>query len=71
MAVAKVKGRLKGKQPKLSKTQRKHRLTLHDAGGHTQAQLAELFQVSRTKSTASSNGAPPEARQGLTAKNVT
>jgi DNA invertase Pin-like site-specific DNA recombinase len=45
MAVAKAKGRLKGKQPKLSKTQRKHLLTLHDAGEHTQA---ELFRVSRT-----------------------
>ena len=45
MAVAKAKGRLKGKQPKLSKAQRKHLVTLHDAGGHTQA---ELFRVSRT-----------------------
>jgi DNA invertase Pin-like site-specific DNA recombinase len=48
MAVAKAKGRLKGKQPKLSKTQRKYLLTLHDAGEHTQAELAELFNVSRT-----------------------
>ncbi|MFF1251487.1 recombinase family protein [Pseudarthrobacter sp. NPDC058329] len=31
MAAAKAKGRLKGKQPKLSQTQRKHLLTLHDA----------------------------------------
>jgi len=48
MAVAKAKGRLKGKPPKLSKTQRKYLLTLHDAGEHTQAELAELFSVSRT-----------------------
>lgn len=48
MAVAKAKGRLKSKQPKLSKTQRKHLLTLRDAGEHTQAELAELFRVSRT-----------------------
>nr|WP_285241984.1 recombinase family protein [Pseudarthrobacter sp. fls2-241-R2A-127] len=48
MAVARAKGRLKGKQPKLSKTQRKHLFTLHDAGEHTQAELAELFGVSRT-----------------------
>jgi DNA invertase Pin-like site-specific DNA recombinase len=46
MAVAKAKGRLK--EPKLSKTQRKHLLKLHDAGEHTQAELAELFGVSRT-----------------------
>jgi DNA invertase Pin-like site-specific DNA recombinase len=45
---SKGKGRLKGRQPKLSKTQRKHLLTLHDAGEHTQAELAELFRVSRT-----------------------
>ena len=48
MPVAKAKGRLKGKQPKLSKTKRKHLLTLHDAGEHTLAELAELFRVSRT-----------------------
>ncbi|AOY74394.1 recombinase (plasmid) [Arthrobacter sp. ZXY-2] len=48
MAVAKAKGRLKGKQPKLSNSQRKHLLKLHDAGEHTQAELAELFGVSRT-----------------------
>jgi DNA invertase Pin-like site-specific DNA recombinase len=48
MAVAKAKGRLKGKRPKLSKTQRKHLLTLHDAAEYTQAELAELFGVSRT-----------------------
>jgi DNA invertase Pin-like site-specific DNA recombinase len=48
MAVARAKGRLKGKQPKLSNTQRKHLLKLHDAGEHTQAELAELFGVSRT-----------------------
>lgn len=45
MAVAKAKGRLRGKQPKLSTCQRKHLLTLHAAGTHTQA---ELFNVSRT-----------------------
>jgi DNA invertase Pin-like site-specific DNA recombinase len=48
MAVAKAKGRLKGKQPKLSAPQRKLLLQLHDAGEHTQAELAELFRVSRT-----------------------
>lgn len=48
MAVAKARGRLKGKQPKLTKSQRQHLLQLHEAGEHTQAELAELFQVSRT-----------------------
>ncbi|WP_455834446.1 helix-turn-helix domain-containing protein [Pseudarthrobacter siccitolerans] len=35
------------KQPKLSKMQRSHLLKLHDAGEYTQAELAELFEVSR------------------------
>lgn len=48
MAVARAKGRLRGKQPKLSASQRRHLLTLHRAGEHTQAELAELFSVSRT-----------------------
>ncbi len=47
MAVAKARGRLRGKQPKLSSAQRRHLLTLHEAGEHTQAELAELFNVSR------------------------
>lgn len=48
MAIAKAKGRLRGKKPKLSTTQQRHLLTLHRAGEHTQAELAELFNVSRT-----------------------
>lgn len=45
LAVAKAKGRLKGEQPKLSKTRRKHLLTLHDVGEHTQPELAELSRT--------------------------
>ena len=48
MAIARSKGKLKGKKPKLSPSQRKHLMTLHTAGEHTQAELAELFNVSRT-----------------------
>lgn len=48
MAVARAKGRLRGKQPKLSVSQRRHLLELHDAGNHKQEELAELFSVSRT-----------------------
>lgn len=47
MAVARAKGRLKGKPPKLSKTQRAHLLELHDGGRYTQSEIAELFSVSR------------------------
>ncbi len=57
MAVARAKGRLKGKQPKLSTSQRKHLLKLHEAGEHTQAELAELFVCHGPPSTASSNDA--------------
>lgn len=47
MAIAKSKGRLRGKQPKLSPSKRKHLLATHAAGTHTQSELAELFDVSR------------------------
>ena len=48
MAVARAGGRLRGKQPNLSAVQRKHLLSLYDAGEHTQAELPELISVSRT-----------------------
>lgn len=47
MAVAKARGRLKGRQPKLSKPQQVHLRKLHEAGEHTVGELAELFSVSR------------------------
>jgi DNA invertase Pin-like site-specific DNA recombinase len=60
MAVAKAKGRLKGKQPRLSKTQRKHLLTLHDAGEHTQADWRSCSGYPGPWCAANSNGAPTE-----------
>lgn len=48
MASAKAKGRLRGKQPKLSEHQRKHLLGLVDAGEYTRSEIAELMNVSRT-----------------------
>jgi DNA-binding MarR family transcriptional regulator len=48
MKVAKAKGRLRGKQPKLKPNQAKHLLELHDPGNYTQAELAELFGVGRS-----------------------
>lgn len=47
MAVAKAKGKLKGKPPKMSRTQRAHLYELLDRRTFTQAELAELFSVSR------------------------
>ena len=47
MAVARAKGRLKGKQPKLSKAQRTLLFELQDSGDYTQTEIGELFSVSR------------------------
>ncbi len=48
MKVAKAKGRLRGKQPKLKPAQEKHLVELWRAGKHTSAELAELFSVARS-----------------------
>ena len=47
MAVAKAKGRLRGKKPKLSPHQEAH-LVEHRAGRHTTTELAELFNIARS-----------------------
>ncbi|MCX4403989.1 recombinase family protein [Streptomyces sp. NBC_01764] len=47
MAVAKAKGKLRGKQPKLTTRQQAHLVKEHRSGEHTIADLAELFSVSR------------------------
>lgn len=48
MAVARTKGRLRGKQPKLSPRQEAHLVQLYHAGGHTIGELKELFPVTRS-----------------------
>ncbi len=48
MKVAKAKGRLRGKQPKLTPRQEAHLVALHRSGEHTSAELAELFNVARS-----------------------
>ena len=48
MAVAKAKGRLRGKQPKLKVEQEADLVGLWRAGGHTSGELAELFAVARS-----------------------
>ncbi len=47
MAIARAKGTLKSRPPKLSPTHRTLLLKLHKAGGHTIPELAELFSFSR------------------------
>lgn len=47
MAVAKVKGRLRGKKPKLSPAQERHLVSLLDSGEHSTSEVAALMGVSR------------------------
>jgi len=48
MAVAKAKGKLRGKQPKLSAKQQRELVRMYGTGEYTIADLAEVFAVSRT-----------------------
>ncbi|WP_307785048.1 recombinase family protein [Frigoribacterium sp. CFBP 13605] len=47
MATAKVRGKLKGRKPKLSPAQERHMVAIHRAGDHTVAELVELLGVGR------------------------
>ncbi|WP_020393492.1 recombinase family protein [Kribbella catacumbae] len=47
MAIAKSKGKLRGKQPKLTTRQQIHGVQLHAAGEHNITELAELYTISR------------------------
>ena len=47
MAVARAKGKLRGKQPKLSEKQQKELRRMRDTGDYSISDLAELFTVSR------------------------
>jgi DNA invertase Pin-like site-specific DNA recombinase len=47
MGLARAKGRLKGRQPKLSAKQRGELRRMHKTGNYTITDLAELFRVSR------------------------
>lgn len=47
MAMARAKGKLRGKQPKLSVKQQRELRRMHDTGEYSISDLAELFSVSR------------------------
>jgi DNA invertase Pin-like site-specific DNA recombinase len=47
MAIARAKGKLRGKQPKLSDKQQKELRRMHGTGRYSISDLAELFSVSR------------------------
>jgi len=48
MRVAKAKGRLRGKQPKLNVRQEAHLVSLHRSGEHSVSELGDLFGVTRS-----------------------
>ena len=47
MAIARAKGKLRGKQPKLSDKQQLELRRMHDTGKYSISDLAELFSISR------------------------
>ena len=47
MAIARAKGKLRGKRPKLSDKQHKELWRMYDTGEYSISDLAELFSVSR------------------------
>ena len=48
MRVAKARGRLRGKQPKLNRCQQAHLVSLVHSGEYSTAEVAELFDVGRS-----------------------
>ena len=48
MRIAKAKGRLRGRQPKLNVRQEAHLVALHRAGEHSTAEIGDLFGVGRS-----------------------
>jgi len=48
LSVAKAKGRLRGKKPKLTQRQEAHLVALYAAGEHSPTELGELFGVGRS-----------------------
>ena len=48
LRVARAKGRLRGRQPKLNAFQEAHLVALHDAGEHSSTELGDLFGVGRS-----------------------
>ena len=47
MAVARAKGKLKGRKPKLSTRQQQELRRMYDTGDYSVSDLAELFSISR------------------------
>jgi DNA invertase Pin-like site-specific DNA recombinase len=65
MKVAKVKGRLRGKQPKLNRRQEAHLVSLVHSGEYSTLEVAELFGVGRSTVYRAIERQRVEARAGL------
>jgi DNA invertase Pin-like site-specific DNA recombinase len=68
MRVAKAKGKLRGKQPKLNPRQEAHLVDLHRQGEHSTAELADLFGVARSTVYRALNATRPAARRPVTGR---
>ena len=65
MRVAKAKGRLRGKQPKLNRRQQAHLVSLVHSGEYSTAEVAELFGVGRSTVYRAIERQRNEARAGI------
>ncbi len=65
MKVAKAKGRLRGKQPKLNRRQEAHLVSLAHSGEYSTLEVAELFGVGRSTVYRAIERQRVEARAGL------
>ena len=65
MRVAKAKGRLRGKQPKLNRRQKAHLVSLVHSGEYSTAEIAELFGVGRSTIYRAIERQRNDARAGL------
>jgi Helix-turn-helix domain of resolvase len=64
MAVARAKGKLRGKQPKLSARQQRELVRMTGTGEFAVADLAEVFTVSRATVYRTSSGPRSRTRRG-------
>jgi DNA invertase Pin-like site-specific DNA recombinase len=62
MAIARAKGRLRGRQPKLSAKQQAELRRMHNSGDYSITDLAELFSISRPTVYRTLRGTPQRAK---------
>jgi DNA invertase Pin-like site-specific DNA recombinase len=67
MKVAKAKGRLRGKQPKLNRRQETHLVSLVHSGEYSTAEVGDLFGVGRSTVYRAIERQRNEARAGIAA----